>query len=129
MGWVAADDAGPRGRARNENFRDDLARLVIDCHMSLRFRRRLRLGPGVSLKPVRHRQAHRGREGAIPLTGGTVGRHSKAVLGCCDLSVLHVGGEWQWLVRQAGRDVAPKVLRRVFIEAKQDAETVALALG
>jgi predicted DNA-binding WGR domain protein len=24
-----------------------------------------------------------------------------AALGACDLSVLHVGGEWQWLVRQA----------------------------
>ena len=30
----------------------------------------------------------------------------KAALGSCDLSALHVGGEWQWLVRQAGRDVA-----------------------
>jgi hypothetical protein len=29
----------------------------------------------------------------------------QAALGSCDLSVLHVGGEWQWLVRQAGRDV------------------------
>src|SRR5438477_13177913 len=25
----------------------------------------------------------------------------RAALGSCDLSVLHVGGEWQWLVRQA----------------------------
>jgi len=24
-------------------------------------------------------------------------------LGGCDLSVLYVGGEWQWFVRQAGR--------------------------
>jgi hypothetical protein len=24
----------------------------------------------------------------------------------CELSALHVGGEWQWLVRQEGRDVA-----------------------
>jgi hypothetical protein len=29
----------------------------------------------------------------------------RAALGSCDLSILHVGGEWQWLVRQAGRDV------------------------
>src|SRR5215831_9309845 len=27
------------------------------------------------LRPVQHRQAHRGRQGAIPGTGGTVGRH------------------------------------------------------
>ncbi len=27
------------------------------------------------LRPVRHRQADRGRQGAIPVTGGTVGRH------------------------------------------------------
>jgi hypothetical protein len=24
----------------------------------------------------------------------------KAALGSCDLSVLHIGGEWEWLVRQ-----------------------------
>ena len=29
----------------------------------------------------------------------------KAALGSCDLSVLHIGGYWEWLVRQAGRDV------------------------
>jgi hypothetical protein len=28
-----------------------------------------------------------------------------AALGSCDLSVLHIAGEWQWLVRQDGRDV------------------------
>ena len=43
--------------------------------MGLRFRRRLRLAPGISLKPVRHRQTDRGRQGAIPILGGTVGRH------------------------------------------------------
>ena len=30
----------------------------------------------------------------------------RAALGDCDLSLLHVGGEWQWLVRQHGRDIA-----------------------
>src|SRR5215470_8791132 len=35
----------------------------------------------------------------------------RAVLGTCDLSMLHVGGEWQWLVRQAGRDVAEGAAR------------------
>jgi hypothetical protein len=28
----------------------------------------------------------------------------RAALGSCDLSVLHIGAEWQWLVRQAGRE-------------------------
>jgi hypothetical protein len=38
-------------------------------------------------------------EGGLPV--------ERAALGSCDLSLLHVGGEWQWwLVRQAGRDVA-----------------------
>ena len=30
----------------------------------------------------------------------------RAALGSCDLSMLHIAGEWQWLVRQDGRDVA-----------------------
>jgi hypothetical protein len=30
----------------------------------------------------------------------------RAAIGDCDLSVLHVDGEWQWLVRQDGRDIA-----------------------
>jgi hypothetical protein len=30
----------------------------------------------------------------------------RAVLGAWDVSVLHVAGEWQWLVRRDGRDVA-----------------------
>jgi hypothetical protein len=52
----------------------------------------------------------------------------RAALGTCDLSVLHVGGEWQWLVRQAGRDVA-KGAARTFVDAQQQAEAVALELG
>jgi hypothetical protein len=52
----------------------------------------------------------------------------KAALGSCDLSILHVGGEWQWLVRQAGRDVAEGAAQGL-VEAKQDAETVALKLA
>jgi hypothetical protein len=29
----------------------------------------------------------------------------RAALGTCDLSVLRIAGEWQWLVRQDGRDM------------------------
>jgi hypothetical protein len=46
-------------------------------------------------------------------------------LGGCDLSVLYVGGEWQWLVRQAGRNVAEGAARAA-VEAKQQAAAVAL---
>jgi hypothetical protein len=35
----------------------------------------------------------------------------RAALGACDLSVLHVGGEWQWLVRRDGHDVAEGAAR------------------
>jgi hypothetical protein len=34
-----------------------------------------------------------------------------AALGPYDLSVLHIGGEWQWLVRRDGRDVAEGAAR------------------
>jgi hypothetical protein len=50
----------------------------------------------------------------------------RAALRSCELSVLYVGGEWQWLVRQAGRDVAEGAAR-TFVDAQQQAETVALA--
>lgn len=30
----------------------------------------------------------------------------RGYFGSCELSALHIGGEWQWLVRQEGRDVA-----------------------
>jgi hypothetical protein len=52
----------------------------------------------------------------------------KAALGCCDLSILHVGGEWQWLVRQAGRDIAEGAARSA-VDAQCEAEAVALKLS
>jgi hypothetical protein len=51
----------------------------------------------------------------------------RAAVGSCDLSVLHVGGEWQWLVRQAGRDVA-EGSARAAADAQRQAESVALGL-
>jgi hypothetical protein len=51
----------------------------------------------------------------------------RAALGACDLSVLYVGGEWQWLVRQAGRDVAEGAARNA-VDARREAEAVAVAL-
>jgi len=52
----------------------------------------------------------------------------RAALGSCDLSVLHVGGEWQWLVRQAGRDMAEGAARS-DVDARRAAEAIALELG
>jgi len=52
----------------------------------------------------------------------------RAALGSCDLSVLHIAGEWQWLVRQGGRDVAEGAAQAAA-DAKQEAEAVALKLG
>jgi hypothetical protein len=52
----------------------------------------------------------------------------RAALGSCDLSVLHVGGEWQWLIRQAGRDLAESAARTA-VDARRQAEAVALELG
>jgi hypothetical protein len=51
----------------------------------------------------------------------------RAVIGPCDLSILHIGGEWQWLVRQAGRDVAEGAARAAA-DAKREAEAVAIKL-
>ena len=48
----------------------------------------------------------------------------KAALGGCDLSVMFFGGEWQWLVRHEGRDVAEGAAR-AGLAAKQQAEAVA----
>ena len=48
----------------------------------------------------------------------------KAAVGGCDLSALYVGGEWQWLVRQAGRDVAEGAARSAA-DAKGQAENLA----
>ena len=52
----------------------------------------------------------------------------RAALGSCDLSVLHIGGEWQWLVRQAGRDVAEGAARDQT-DAQRQAEAVATMLS
>jgi hypothetical protein len=50
-----------------------------------------------------------------------------ASLGSCELSVLHVGGEWQWLVQQAGRDVAEGAARTAH-DARREAIAAAVAL-
>ena len=52
----------------------------------------------------------------------------KAALGSCDLSMMHIGGEWQWLVRQEGRDVAEGAAPAAD-EAQRQAEAAALELG
>jgi hypothetical protein len=49
----------------------------------------------------------------------------KATLGGCDLSVVYVGCEWQWLVRRDGRDVAEGSARG-YQAARRQAETAAL---
>jgi hypothetical protein len=49
----------------------------------------------------------------------------RAALGSCDLSILHVGGEWQWLVRQAGRGLAEGAARTA-VDAQRQAEAIAL---
>lgn len=49
----------------------------------------------------------------------------RAALGGCDLSVVYVRGEWQWLVRCQGGDVA-EGSARVYRAARRDAEAVAL---
>jgi hypothetical protein len=51
----------------------------------------------------------------------------RAALGSCELSVLHIGGDWQWLVRQSGRDVEEGTARAVE-DAQREAEAVALNL-
>ena len=48
----------------------------------------------------------------------------KAALGDCDLSVVLVGGSWEWLVRRAGRDIAEGAAR-ASLPARQQAEAVA----
>lgn len=48
-----------------------------------------------------------------------------AALGSCDLSVIHIGREWQWLVRQGGRDVVEGAATAAD-EAKGQAEEAAL---
>jgi hypothetical protein len=51
----------------------------------------------------------------------------RAAPGSCDLSVLRIGGEWHWLVRQAGRDVTEGVAPAAD-DARREAEAVALRL-
>jgi hypothetical protein len=49
----------------------------------------------------------------------------QAVIGDCDLSVVFVGGEWQWPVRRDGCDLA-EGQARACLAAKQQAEAVTL---
>ena len=58
--------------------------------------------------------------GALPI--------ERAALGAFDLSVLYVAGQWQWLVRRDGHDVAEGAAR-VARAARQHAEAVVLKLG
>jgi hypothetical protein len=50
----------------------------------------------------------------------------RAALGLCDLSIMHIGGEWQWLVQQFGQDVAEGGAITAD-EAKRQAEEAALS--
>jgi hypothetical protein len=52
----------------------------------------------------------------------------RAALGSCDLSVLRIGDQWQWLVRREGRDVAEGTAQAAA-DAKREAEAVALKLA
>jgi hypothetical protein len=51
----------------------------------------------------------------------------RAALGSCDLSMLHIAGEWQWLVRQDGRDMAEGA-SSIADDARREAEATALKL-
>lgn len=51
----------------------------------------------------------------------------RAALGSCELSAMHIAGEWQWLVRHEGRDVAEGAAITAD-EAKRQAEEAALKL-
>jgi hypothetical protein len=51
----------------------------------------------------------------------------RAALGGCDLSIMDIAGEWQWLVRQDGRDVAEGASSSAQ-DAREEAEAVALKL-
>jgi hypothetical protein len=48
----------------------------------------------------------------------------KAALGDCDLSVMFIGGNWEWLVRHDGRDIV-EGSARCAAAAKQQAEDAA----
>jgi hypothetical protein len=49
----------------------------------------------------------------------------RAAVGDCDLSALLVAGEWQWLVRRGGRDVAEGAAPSA-VDARRLAEAGAL---
>jgi hypothetical protein len=51
----------------------------------------------------------------------------RAAFGGCDLSIMDIAGEWQWLVREGGRDVAEGAASSAD-DAKLEAEAVALKL-
>ena len=48
----------------------------------------------------------------------------RATIGAFDLCVVYVAGEWQWLVRREGRDVAEGTARAA-LAARQQAEAMA----
>jgi hypothetical protein len=52
----------------------------------------------------------------------------RAAIGAFRLLVLYADGEWQWLVRQGGYDIAEGAARAARA-ARQQAEAVALRLG
>ena len=52
------------------------------------------------------------------------GEGKRAAVGDCDLSVLHVGDKWKWLVKLAGGAVSEGSARRL-VDAKRQAEAVA----
>jgi hypothetical protein len=52
----------------------------------------------------------------------------RAAVRDCDLSVLHVAGEWQWLVSRDGRDIAEGAARDA-VDAQRQAEAVACGLA
>jgi hypothetical protein len=52
----------------------------------------------------------------------------RATLGIFDLVVVHVAGEWQWLIQQNGCDVAEGAMRSGRA-AKQQAEAIAARLA
>ena len=54
-------------------------------------------------------------------------RVDSASLGSCDLSILHIAGEWLWLVRRDGRDMAEGAASSRD-DARRDAEGAALRL-
>lgn len=66
-----------------------------------------------------HWSIHRERDG-FPV--------ERATVGALDLCVVYVAGEWQWLVRYDGRDIAEGTAR-ASLAARQQAEAVAHRLN